>query len=89
MGSSMGAFISLYALAEYPESSAARAACRSIGLSRDGIVIDYLVHHLPEREGTAFTLISAPRPWTPATSRISGVRMRCCAPRDGAKATTS
>ena len=49
MGSSMGAFISLYALTEYPGVFGG-AGCVSIHWPLgDGIVIDYLVHHLPAR----------------------------------------
>ena len=49
MGSSMGAFISLYALTEYPDVFGG-ASCVSIHWPLgDGIVIDYLARHLPER----------------------------------------
>ena len=49
MGSSMGAFISLYALTEYPDVFGG-AGCVSIHWPLgDGIVIDYLARHLPER----------------------------------------
>ena len=49
MGSSMGAFISLYALTEYPGIFGG-AGCVSIHWPLgDGIVIDYLAKHLPER----------------------------------------
>jgi len=48
MGSSMGAFISLYALTEYPDVFGG-AGCVSIHWPLgDGLVIDYLVRHLPE-----------------------------------------
>lgn len=47
MGSSMGAFISLYAVTEYPEVFGG-AGCVSIHWPLgDGIVIDYLDRHLP------------------------------------------
>jgi len=49
MGSSMGAFISLYALAEYPHIFGG-AGCVSIHWPLgDGVVIDYLARHLPAR----------------------------------------
>ena len=49
MGSSMGAFISLYALTEYPGVFGG-AGCVSIHWPLgDGIVIDYLARHLPAR----------------------------------------
>ncbi len=51
MGSSMGALISLYALAEYPDVFGG-AGCVSIHWPlADGIVADYLARHLPAREG--------------------------------------
>jgi glycosidase/predicted alpha/beta superfamily hydrolase len=51
MGSSMGALISLYALAEHPDVFGG-AGCVSIHWPvADGIVADYLARHLPARDG--------------------------------------
>jgi predicted alpha/beta superfamily hydrolase len=51
MGSSMGALISLYAIAEYPDVFGG-AGCVSIHWPLgDGIVADWFARHLPPREG--------------------------------------
>ncbi len=48
MGSSMGAFISAYAICEYPDVFG-RAGCISIHWPLgDGVVIDWFAHHLPQ-----------------------------------------
>ena len=49
MGSSMGALISLYALAEYPGRLRRRRRVSTHWPIGDGIVIDYLAPHLPAR----------------------------------------
>ena len=47
MGSSMGAFISLYALTEYPDVFGGAGCVSTHWPLGDGLVIDYLVRHLP------------------------------------------
>ncbi|HVR81218.1 MAG TPA: alpha/beta hydrolase-fold protein [Luteimonas sp.] len=49
MGSSMGGLISLYAIAEYPEVFGGAAGVSTHWPAGDGIVIDWLAHHLPDR----------------------------------------
>ena len=47
MGSSMGALISAYAMAEYPETFGGAACISTHWPAGDGAVIDYLAKHLP------------------------------------------
>lgn len=48
VGSSMGALISLYAAARYPETFGGVGAVSTHWPAGDGIVIDWLAHHLPD-----------------------------------------
>lgn len=51
MGSSMGALISAYAVAEYPKIFGAAACLSTHWPAGNGAVIGYLAHHLPRADG--------------------------------------